>query len=71
MTENNKKKVRLMLGDGPDRIDIGEAELEKLPNGSIMVHMTINNPQLAKQFDMPSVVDMRGIIPAPNWKDNT
>lgn len=58
--------------DGTDKTEIGTAEVDEIPNGDLMVNLTITNPEVAKLL---GGTEMRGIIPGPHpmtddkWKD--
>lgn len=59
------KYVRLVVNnntDGTDKVEIGTAEVDELPNGDMMVDLTITNPEVA---NLLGGTEMRGIIPGP------
>lgn len=69
------KHVRLVVNnntDGTDKTEIGTAEVDEIPNGDLMVNLTITNPEVAKLL---GGTEMRGIIPGPylmtneKWED--
>lgn len=62
MSDENKK-VPLMMGEGPDRVEIGEAEVEILADGSMAVKTTVSDPDLAKKLGF-SDTDAKWAIPA-------
>jgi hypothetical protein len=43
MAAGDKKRVRLMMGDGPDRVEIGEAEVEELPDGTFKINIILED----------------------------
>lgn len=63
-----KKIVRLMLGDGPDRIEIGEAYVEIMPDNTWQVDVVVTN---AEQLgaNKGTGFSFRGTLPALPWKD--
>jgi hypothetical protein len=62
MTAGDKKKVRLMLGDGPNRVEIGEAEVTEEADGSYSVDLTVDDPNAPP--DLKGVgLKMSGTIP--------
>lgn len=67
MTMGEKKRVRLMLGDGPDRVELGEAEVEELPDGSFEVHVTITEPEMAKELGLGA--KFAGNVPHLPWTE--
>lgn len=58
------KKVPLYLGEGEKRIQIGRAEIETLPDGTVMVEASIENPDWGR-WSIGGFNPMRlsGIIP--------
>jgi hypothetical protein len=41
---NEKKTVRLFLGEGPDRVEVGTADVEHREGGTVIANMNITNP---------------------------
>lgn len=70
-TGNPKKKYRLTVGEGDDKIEIGEVEIETLPNGHQLANILIDNAQILGELGIEGGMFIKGIMPAPNWKDNT
>jgi hypothetical protein len=54
------KQVRLVVGEGDDKIEVGVAEVEKLPNGDSMISLSITNGALIKAL---GAIEINGIIP--------
>lgn len=42
------KEVRLVVGEGDDKIEVGTATVEKIPTGDAMVMLRITNEALIK-----------------------
>lgn len=66
------KHVRVVVPnntDGTDKTEIGVADVETLPNGDMMVNLTITDPRVAELLGGTS---MKGVIPrpVPSWVDN-
>lgn len=57
---NVAKQVRLVAGEGDQKIEVGTAEVQTLSSGDSMVHLTISNPALIKVLGGSEV---KGIIP--------
>lgn len=55
------KQVKLVVGEGADKVDVGTAHIEKLPNGDAMVKLEISNQALVKLLGGSQV---QGIIPS-------
>jgi hypothetical protein len=55
------KQVRLVVGEGDDKIEVGRADIERIPNGDAMVMLTISNPALIKALGGEKI---KGIIPS-------
>jgi hypothetical protein len=43
---NMAKQVKLVVGEGDSKIEVGTAEIEKLPDGDSMVYLSITNEAL-------------------------
>jgi hypothetical protein len=59
----SKKTVRLVVSNntnGSDKVEIGEAEIEQIPNGDMIVNMTITDPEVAELLGGKQI---KGIIP--------
>lgn len=56
MSAGDKKRVRLVIGDGPEKTDIGEAEVTELPDGTLDVTIT-----------MEDGTKVRGSLPKLPW----
>jgi hypothetical protein len=54
------KQVRLVVGEGDDKIEVGKAQVDPMPNGDARVTLSITNAALIKALG-GSV--MQGIIP--------
>lgn len=61
MTAGDKRRVRLFLGDGPDRIEIGEAVVEEQEDGSLTVGVLITDSATSEQLGMSG--EVKGFIP--------
>lgn len=58
------KKVPLYLGEGEDRVQIGRASVETLSDGTMMVSMSIDNPDWGDwTIGGFSPMRLRGILP--------
>lgn len=53
------KQVRLVVGEGADKIEVGVATVEKKPNGDAVVSLTITNSALIKAL---GGTEVKGII---------
>ena len=62
------KNVRLVLGEGPDKMEVGEAKVEELPDGRFEVTMTLDNKEIADKLGLTSTTCV-GIIPKLPWVD--
>lgn len=62
-----KKQVRLMIGEGEDKFEIGVAELETMPDGTTKVEITLTAEKYAQALG--TGVKLTGVIPAPNPTD--
>lgn len=65
---SNKKTVPLYLGEGPDRIEIGTAELQKTSTGDFLVGMYMAG-DWTEDFGLSGSTFIRGIIPARALKE--
>jgi hypothetical protein len=45
-TQDMSKQVRLVVGEGDGKIEVGTAEIEKLPDGDSMLYLSITNTAL-------------------------
>jgi len=45
---SEKKTVRLFVGEGPDRVEVGTAEIEHREGGTIIGNMNITHPEYRK-----------------------
>lgn len=64
------KQVRLFSQcSAGDKVEIGIAEVDPIPNGDLMVNLTITDPRVAEQLGGAS---MKGIVPRPkpSWVKN-
>lgn len=61
------KKVPLYLGEGPDRIRIGRAEVEYQADGTMLVSASIDNPDWGR-WAVGGFEPMRllGVVPKQN-----
>lgn len=57
-----KKQVRLMIGEGEDKFEIGVAELETMPDGTVKVDITLTAEKYAEALGIG--VKLTGILPA-------
>lgn len=57
-----KKQVRLMIGEGEDKFEIGVAELETMPDGTTKVEITLTAEKYAQALG--AGVKLTGILPA-------
>jgi hypothetical protein len=49
---NEKKRVPLFVGEGPDRVEVGTVEVEHREEGTVFGNMDITNPEYReKLFD--------------------
>lgn len=55
------RQVRLVVGEGDQRVEVGHADIEKKPNGETMVLLTVTNPSVAALLGGNQI---KGIIPA-------
>jgi hypothetical protein len=64
------KQVKLVVGEGDSKIEVGTAEVEKLPGGDTMVYLAITNADLIKALGGDK---MRGLmsIPADDKEEDT
>lgn len=67
------KKVKLIIGEGDEKIEIGEARIDSIPNGDMMVELIITNQKIAELLGGNQI---NGIIPRsveipPIAKENT
>lgn len=63
-----KKMVPLYLGEGPDRIEIGTAEIQPTSTGSWLVGMYMAG-DWTEDFGLSGSTFIRGIIPAVALKE--
>lgn len=58
------KRIPVFVGEGDNRIKIGRAQVEELPDGTSMVNISIDNPDWG-QWSIAGFEPMRltGIIP--------
>lgn len=56
------KQVRLVVGEGENKREIGIADVEKIPNGDMMVQMTITDPNVVRALGGHQI---KGVIPNP------
>lgn len=54
------KQVRLVVGEGDSKIEIGEAHVEKMQNGDMAVELSITDPNIIKALGSDT---LRGVIP--------
>lgn len=54
------KQVRLVVGEGDDKIEVGKADLETTPNGDVLATISITNSALIKAL---GGAEVKGIIP--------
>lgn len=62
-----KKQVRLMIGEGDNKFEIGVAELESMPDGTTKVEITLTEEKYAQALG--TGVKLTGVIPAPDPSD--
>jgi hypothetical protein len=70
--EEEKRRVRLVLGDGPDAEVVGTADINVLPNGNYMIDMNLSDESVAREIGIYGS-SFSGIIPSPNfdrWEEN-
>jgi hypothetical protein len=60
------KKVRVFLGEGGYRQEIGTAEFEEREDGRFLVNMNISG-ETAEKLGLG--MDIKGILPALPWKE--
>lgn len=63
-----KKQVRLMIGEGDGRFEIGMAELETMPDGTVNIEITLTNEKYAQALGIG--VKLTGILPATTFPDD-
>lgn len=54
------RQVRLVVGEGDDKVQLGVAEIERAANGDTMVVLTITNPTVVAALGGNQI---RGTIP--------
>jgi hypothetical protein len=61
------KKIPLYLGEGPDRIQIGRAEVEHKADGTMIVNASIDNPDWGR-WAVGGYEPLRllGVVPSRN-----
>lgn len=64
------KQVKLVVGEGNDKIEIGTAEVEKLPGGDTMVYLSITNAALIKALGGGQIKGLMG-IPTTDKEDES
>jgi hypothetical protein len=69
------KKVRLVIDnntDGTDKIEVGTATVDEIPNGDLVVNLTITNAAIIEAIGGKEI---KGIVPRaepytrPHWTD--
>jgi hypothetical protein len=58
---NMAKQVKLVVGEGNDKVEIGVAEIQPVPNGDSLVEITITNQNVIALLGGDKI---QGIIPA-------
>lgn len=54
------KNVRLVIGEGANKVEVGTAEITMVPNGDAMILLTVTNPQIEAMLGGNKI---QGIIP--------
>lgn len=54
------RQVKLVVGEGDDKIEVGKADLETMSNGDVMATLSITNSALIKAL---GGAEVKGIIP--------
>jgi hypothetical protein len=65
---NRRLKVPVYLGEGPDRIEIGGADVEQATNGGLIVNMFLTGMWTDPAI-MSECLQMKGFIRAEMRKD--
>lgn len=60
------KKVRLTIGEGDENKEVGEAEVETLPDGSMKVSLTLDSLEVARSLGLDTV-HLKATIPPLSW----
>lgn len=51
---NEKKRVPLFLGEGPERVEVGVGEVELTDDGAaVLYHVSITDQNVSKMFQNP------------------
>lgn len=54
------KNVRLVVGEGDNKVEVGTAEIQPIPNGDATILLTVTNPQIVSILGGNQ---LKGIIP--------